>query len=92
MNDEDRDWFENLLKSKIENFGVKIDEVIDQRPVIYADFMIQAVDSRTYDYVADHKKVDIVHVFIQKFKNTTENKQWDILMFRIGISKYLISR
>ena len=59
MNDEDRDWFENLLKSKIENFGVKIDEVIDQRPVIYADFMIQAVDSRTYDYVADHKKVDI---------------------------------
>ena len=58
VNDEDRNWFDNLLGQKMEtDFGMKMEEVVTQQPFLYGDFMSSNVDNRPYVYMDDHDKV-----------------------------------
>ena len=58
INDEDRKWFEDLLKAKMAaNFQMKYKDVVTQEPIIYGDFMTQNIDVRPYIEIVDHVKV-----------------------------------
>lgn len=58
INDEDRNWFTNLLKDKIKNsFNLEYSEVIQIEPVIYGDFMIKNTDTKVYAEINDFKLV-----------------------------------
>ena len=58
INDEDRTWFEELLKEKLKtNFEMEYSEVVPQEPIIYGDFMTQNIDVRPYREIVDHGKV-----------------------------------
>lgn len=58
INDEDRNWFTNLLKEKIKNnFNLEYSEVIQTEPVIYGDFMVQNTDTKVYAEINDFKLV-----------------------------------
>lgn len=57
MNDEDRRWFDDLMKSKMQEFGATFEEVIPQQPVLYGDFMSSGSDSKLYQLIEDREKV-----------------------------------
>ncbi|KAG7256266.1 hypothetical protein CRUP_029316 [Coryphaenoides rupestris] len=43
---EDRDWFERLLQTCVEELGCGMEEVVPARPVLYGDFMIPGADNK----------------------------------------------
>ncbi|CAF0758924.1 unnamed protein product [Brachionus calyciflorus] len=56
INDEDRNWFTNLLKEKMKNnFNLEYSDVIQAEPVIYGDFMIPNADPKIYAEISDFK-------------------------------------
>ena len=58
VNSEDRTWFDDLCKKKMEeNFGTKFEEVVTTDALIYGDFMTPNVDNRPYQEVKDQEKV-----------------------------------
>ena len=58
MSDEDRTWFSDLLKQKIEDdFHTELEDVITQEPLLYGDFLTQNVENRPYVEITDHEKV-----------------------------------
>lgn len=58
VNDEDRTWFENLLGQKMEeDYGMKMDAVVTQRPLLYGDLLTPNVENRPYVFMDDHAKV-----------------------------------
>jgi dynein heavy chain len=58
INDEDRNWFNNLLKDKMKSeFNLEFSQVITREPVIYGDFMIPNADPKIYAEVEDFKQV-----------------------------------
>jgi dynein heavy chain len=66
VNDEDRNWFDNLLREKMKSdFDAKIDEVINLEPILYADLLSANVENKIYCEVTDHLKV----MFLQFLQN-----------------------
>ena len=59
VNNQDRQWFEDLLKEKMEtDFNMQFTDVVSRKPVLYGDFMqAAAVDNRPYLEIPDHDKV-----------------------------------
>nr|WAW84827.1 axonemal dynein heavy chain 1 [Halisarca dujardinii] len=54
---EDRDWFQKMVISKLDAFGVTESEVVNQDPVLYGDFMNPSADVKKYEEIADHQKM-----------------------------------
>lgn len=60
VNNEDRDWFEDLMKNKMmETFQAKFEEVTPTEHLFYGDFMVPNVDNKVYAEVQDEKKVRV---------------------------------
>ena len=57
MNNEDRQWFEGLLSSKMADFGVQTEEVLGEGPLLYGDFLIPNTDNKVYAEITDREKV-----------------------------------
>ncbi|XP_014680082.1 PREDICTED: dynein heavy chain 1, axonemal-like, partial [Priapulus caudatus] len=57
INGEDRDWFENLLRAKMDSdFSTDYQDVVTTSPVLYGDFMNTTAEKKIYNEIADHKK------------------------------------
>ena len=57
VNNEDRSWFENLLQSKISEFGIETNDVLSNDCLLYGDFMNPNADPRIYEEITDILKV-----------------------------------
>jgi dynein heavy chain, axonemal len=58
INDEDREWFNNLLKEKMKSdYNLEFNQVVTVEPVIYGDFMVPNADPRIYAEIEDFKLV-----------------------------------
>ena len=58
INDEDRNWFSNLLKEKIKtNFNLDFKEVSSTDLIVYGDFLIPNADPRIYAEINDFTQV-----------------------------------
>lgn len=56
INDEDRDWFRNLLADRMKSdFNVNFSDVV-QEPVLYGDFVAHSAE-RAYQEIDDIKLV-----------------------------------
>ena len=60
MNDEDRQWFEQLVKSKLADFNTQAGEVLGEGPLLYGDFMMPNTDTKNYEEITDHEKVSLL--------------------------------
>ncbi|XP_077133083.1 dynein axonemal heavy chain 1 isoform X2 [Ranitomeya variabilis] len=60
VNDEDRRWFDDLMKGRMQEFGATFEEVIPQQPVLFGDFMTSGTDSKYYQLIEDREK--LLHV------------------------------
>lgn len=58
VNDEDRSWFDNLMKFKMKfEFNIEFDDVVKQQFIIFGDFMFQGGDQKFYVEIIDYEKV-----------------------------------
>lgn len=57
VNEEDRSWFDQLLKSHMEQWDVAFDEVCIFQPILYGDFMSPGSDVKSYELITNEKKV-----------------------------------
>ena len=58
VNDEDRDWFDNLCKEKMtSDFSASVEEVINNDLILYGDMLSSNVDNKVYSEITDHAKV-----------------------------------
>ena len=66
VNNEDRMWFDEKMRSKMADFGVKDNEVLGEGPLLYGDFMVPNTDNKIYEEILDQQKVNytIIHVDI----------------------------
>ena len=57
VNNEDRQWFEKLLDTKLPEFGCNRDEVLGNKPLLYGDFMTHNSETKIYDQIEEYDKV-----------------------------------
>ncbi|KAK2152282.1 hypothetical protein LSH36_335g03002 [Paralvinella palmiformis] len=86
VNDEDRNWFEDLLKEKIvSDFSADYSKVIIHDPLLYGDFMTSSVDIKPYVEIDDYNKmVKIVEDSLDDY-NQVNTAQMKLVMFRDAI-------
>ncbi|XP_076467072.1 dynein axonemal heavy chain 1-like isoform X2 [Babylonia areolata] len=86
VNDEDRNWFDKLMGEKMESdFGMKMEEVVDQQPFLFGDFMASAVDNRPYIFLEDHSKVvKVVEDYLEDY-NQVNMPQMRLVLFMDAI-------
>ena len=58
MDDTDRDWFNDILKTKIEeDFGRNPTKVLGNKIILFGDFLDPSLDVRLYVQISDMDKV-----------------------------------
>lgn len=54
---EDRTWFDNLMKSMMEDFDTTFEEVVPSQPVLFGDFMEPDAIVKQYEAINSQEKV-----------------------------------
>lgn len=58
VNDQDRDWFKDLLVSKLNtDFNQKYEDVMKVEPLLYGDFMSVSIENKKYIEFTEYDKV-----------------------------------
>ena len=59
MNNEDRHWFKQLLRSRVaDEFESDPDEILGEGTILlYGDFLMPNTDNKVYDEITDFEKV-----------------------------------
>ena len=57
VNNEDRSWFENMVRSKMSGFGIDPKEVLGNDIILYGDFLNPNADPKLYEEIGDVSKV-----------------------------------
>ena len=58
VNNEDRQWFQQLLKSQLSvEFKSNPDEILREGTLLYGDFMTPNADVKIYEEITDYEKV-----------------------------------
>ena len=58
VNNEDRHWFQQLLKSQLSvEFKSDPNEILGEATLLYGDFMMPNADVKVYEEITDYEKV-----------------------------------
>ncbi|XP_061731227.1 dynein axonemal heavy chain 1 [Nerophis ophidion] len=82
---EDREWFNNLLKDCIEEFGCKYDEVVPFQPILYGDFMIPGALHKVYTFIEDKEKLEEIMVEYMEDYNQNCTPKMKLVLFMDAI-------
>ncbi|OCT85694.1 dynein heavy chain 1, axonemal [Xenopus laevis] len=77
VNGEDRSWFDELLKGRMEEFGASFQEVVPQQPVMFGDFMSPGSDAKAYKLIEDREKLHrVIEEYMEDYNqiNTAKMK------------------
>ncbi|XP_073447685.1 dynein axonemal heavy chain 1 [Aquarana catesbeiana] len=75
VNEEDRSWFDELMKGRMEEFGATFQEVVPQQPVLYGDFMTSGSDSKAYQLIEDRAKlIRVMEEYMEDFNQINTAK------------------
>ncbi|XP_019331155.1 dynein axonemal heavy chain 1 [Alligator mississippiensis] len=77
VNDEDRIWFDELMKSMMEELGTTFEEVIPFQPVLFGDFMLPGADIKLYELIDNQEKLkNVIEDYLEEYNqiNTTKMK------------------
>ncbi|KAK3096562.1 hypothetical protein FSP39_001310 [Pinctada imbricata] len=82
VNDEDRDWFDELMKSKMKSdFNVDPAEVLKNQPIIFGDFLTQGGSDKPYVEITDHEKmVKMLDEYLEDY-NQINTAQMRLVLF-----------
>ncbi|CAM5127475.1 unnamed protein product [Eretmochelys imbricata] len=77
VNDEDRIWFDDLMKSMMAEWDTTFEEVIPYQPVLFGDFMMPGADVKIYELIDDQEKLmRVIEEYMDEYNqiNTTKMK------------------
>ncbi|NWV36400.1 DYH1 protein, partial [Grantiella picta] len=77
VSEEDRTWFDSLMKEKIEEFDTTFEEVIPFQPVLFGDFMEPGANVKVYQAINSQDKMKlVVEEYLEEYNqsNTPELK------------------
>uniref|UniRef100_A0A8C3XBZ8 Dynein axonemal heavy chain 1 n=1 Tax=Cyanoderma ruficeps TaxID=181631 RepID=A0A8C3XBZ8_9PASS len=60
VSEEDRTWFDNLMTTKMEEFGTTFEQVIPSQPVLFGDFMEPGANVKLYQAIESQDKLKLV--------------------------------
>ncbi|XP_030213444.1 dynein heavy chain 1, axonemal [Gadus morhua] len=72
---QDRDWFDRLLQSCMEELGCSVEEVVPSRPVLYGDFMTPGTDNKVYAPMDNQEKlVRVMEEYMEDYNQGSTSK------------------
>nr|XP_021152153.1 dynein heavy chain 1, axonemal [Columba livia] len=74
---EDRTWFDNLMKSMMEDFDTTFEEVVPSQPVLFGDFMEPDAIVKQYEAINSQEKLKaVIEDYLEEYNqsNTPELK------------------
>ncbi|KAG8436117.1 hypothetical protein GDO86_007286 [Hymenochirus boettgeri] len=81
VNEEDRSWFDELLKGRMEEFGASYQDVVPQQPVLFGDFMTPGSDNKRYQLIEDRDKLNrVIEEYMEEY-NQINTAKMKIVLF-----------
>ncbi|XP_054832932.1 dynein axonemal heavy chain 1 [Eublepharis macularius] len=77
VNEEDRTWFDDLMKTMMLEWETTFDEVVPFQPLLYGDFMMPGADMKLYELIEDKEKLlHVIEEYMEEYNqiNTTKMK------------------
>ncbi|EHB12979.1 Dynein heavy chain 1, axonemal [Heterocephalus glaber] len=75
VSDEDRSWFDQLLKSHMEQWEVAFDKVCIFQPILYGDFMSPGSEVKSYELITDEKKMmQVIEEYMEDYNQINTAK------------------
>ncbi|XP_026529026.1 dynein heavy chain 1, axonemal [Notechis scutatus] len=77
VNDEDRNWFDDLMKGMMLEWKTSFYEVVPFEPLLYADFMTPGSDVKLYELIDSKEKlIHVIEEYMDEYNqiNTTKMK------------------
>ncbi|KAF7249783.1 Dynein heavy chain 1, axonemal [Varanus komodoensis] len=77
VNEEDRIWFDDLMKSMMLEWETTFEEVVPYEPLLYGDFMMPGADVKLYEVIDDKNKLmHTIEEYMEEYNqiNTTKMK------------------
>ncbi|XP_029774824.1 dynein heavy chain 1, axonemal isoform X2 [Suricata suricatta] len=86
VNDEDRGWFDKLLESHMEHWGVTFAEVCPFQPILYGDFMSPGSDVKSYELITSEKKMmQVIEEYMEDY-NQINTAKLKLVLFMDAMS------
>ncbi|KAM9856968.1 dynein axonemal heavy chain 1 [Aulostomus maculatus] len=82
---EDRDWFNTLLKDRIQEFGCSFEEVVPSPPVLFGDFMDPEAPNKVYTLIEDIDKLKKVMIEYMDDYNHVSTSKMKLVLFMDAI-------
>ncbi|XP_071611851.1 dynein axonemal heavy chain 1 [Heliangelus exortis] len=60
VNNEDRTWFNNLMKSMMEELDTSFKEVVPSQPILFGDFMEPGANIKVYQVIESQEQLKVV--------------------------------
>jgi len=75
VNEEDREWFTNLIKSTTSKFyEMDYSSIVNNEPLIYGDYLIPNAETRVYTEVTDLNKLGkLMEDYLEEYNNLSNN-------------------
>lgn len=87
VNDEDRSWFDNLLRSKIqEHYQIEAERTLGSEPVLFADFLDTSAGQGYYEQVKDFRRLSESLNYNLNEYNSESTKPMKLVLFLDAIS------
>uniref|UniRef100_A0A670IKL0 Dynein axonemal heavy chain 1 n=1 Tax=Podarcis muralis TaxID=64176 RepID=A0A670IKL0_PODMU len=77
VNEEDRTWFDDLMKSVMSEWDTTFKEVVPYEPLLYGDFMNPGSDVKLYELIPEREKLmHVIEEYMEEYNqiNTTKMK------------------
>ncbi|KAL7985993.1 hypothetical protein Chor_011159 [Crotalus horridus] len=77
VNDEDRNWFDDLMKDMMLKWKTSFYEVVPFDPLLYGDFMMPGSDVKLYELIDNKEKlIQVIEDYMEEYNqiNTTKMK------------------
>ncbi|KAL6609170.1 dynein heavy chain and region D6 of dynein motor-domain-containing protein [Neocallimastix sp. 'constans'] len=82
VNEDDREWFTNLIKSTTSQFyNIEYSSIVQNEPLIYGDYLVPNAETRVYAEVKDLNKLGkLMEDYLEEYNNLS-NSPLKLVMF-----------
>uniref|UniRef100_A0A8D2DP18 Dynein axonemal heavy chain 1 n=1 Tax=Sciurus vulgaris TaxID=55149 RepID=A0A8D2DP18_SCIVU len=86
VNEEDRNWFDNLLKGHMEKWEVAFENVCPFQPILYGDFMSPGSDVKSYELItSEQKMMQVIEEYMEDY-NQINTAKLKLVLFMDAMS------
>ncbi|MBZ3886078.1 Dynein heavy chain 1, axonemal [Sciurus carolinensis] len=86
VNEEDRNWFDKLLKGHMEKWEVAFEKVCPFQPILYGDFMSPGSDVKSYELItSEQKMMQVIEEYMEDY-NQINTAKLKLVLFMDAMS------